>query len=189
MTDPALSAQPDPARPDPYVPATAAAPLRAPEGTDPSTVWIWLILVIPVLQFLPVFVIDWEAVIVASLTDTTGVGASAALFSPGYIALIAVGWIGTALLIGFAFLDWRELKRRGVPQPFHWAWMFLVLAVSYAVYPIGRAVVANRRTGRGLGVMWITIATLVAGLIAGIALTAVLVQLTIDNIDLVTFGP
>lgn len=176
-------------QPDPYSRATPAAALRAPEGTDPSTVWIWLILAIPVVQFLPVLVIDWNAFIVATLSDPSGLGAYSVLLTPGYLALIAIGWIGTALLIWFAFLDWRELKRRGVPQPFHWAWMFLVLAVSYAVYPIGRAVVANRRTGRGLGVMWITIATLVAGLIAGIVLTAVLVQLTIDNLDLVTFGP
>lgn len=187
MTD--AAPQPDPYRPDPYTPATPAAQLRAPEGTDPSTPWIWLILVIPIVQFLPVFLIDWESFIVASITDTTGLGATSALFSPGYVALIALGWIGNALLIWFAYLDWRELKRRGVPQPFHWAWMFLVLAVSYAVYPIGRAVVAKRRTGRGLEVMWITIATLVAGLVAGVVLSIVLVQLVIANLDLVTVGP
>jgi hypothetical protein len=184
MTDPAPSAQPDP-----YARTTPAAELTAPPGTDPSTPWIWAILVIPIVQFLPIFLIDWNAFIVASITDTTGLGATAALFSPGYVALIAVGWIGTALLIWFAYLDWKELKRRGVPQPFHWAWMFLVLAVSYAVYPIGRAVVAKRRTGRGLEVMWITIATLVAGLVAGVVLSIVLVQLVIANLDLVTFGP
>lgn len=175
--------------PDPYSRATPAAELTAPPGTDPSTTWIWLILAIPVVQFLPVFLIDWESFIVASITDSTGLGATAALFSPGYVALTAVGWIGTGLLIWFAYLDWSELKRRGVPQPFHWAWMFLVFAVSYAVYPIGRAVVANRRTGRGLEVMWITIATLVAGLVAGVVFTVVLIQLVFANLDLVTLAP
>jgi hypothetical protein len=50
------------------------------------------------------------------------------------------------------------LKLAGVPRPFHFAWVILY----NPVYVIGRAVVANRRTGRGLGMMWVSIAVLVS---------------------------
>jgi hypothetical protein len=184
VTDPAPYAQPDP-----YSRATPAAQLRAPEGTDPYTPWIWLILVIPVVQFLPVLFIDWDNFVRLSLGDGGAFAEGPVFFSPAFLALQAASWIGTALMVWFAYLDWRELNRRGVPQPFHWAWIFLTLAVSYAVYTIGRSVVVQRRTGRGIAPMWITIATLVAGFIASITIGVVVSQLIIANLDLVTFGP
>lgn len=160
----------------PYTAGTAVAEQKAPEGTDANTPWIWAILLIPVIQTLPLFFIDWTSYLEATINDPTGLSAYSALLSPAYLTLIAFGWIGTALLIVFAYLDWRELKRRGVPQPFHWAWMFLTLVVSWAVYTIGRAVVANKRTGSGLGVMWATIGLLVAGLVVIIWITASIIQ-------------
>jgi hypothetical protein len=185
MTEP----YPTPAQPDPYRREAPAAALRAPEGTDPYTRWIWFILAIPVVQTLPIFFIDWSAFVEASVSDPTGLGVYATLFSPAYVALIAFGWIGTGLMIWFAYLDWRELNQRGVPQPFHWAWIFLTLAISYAVYTIGRSVVVKRRTGHGLAPMWITIATIVAGFIVGIWISAVIFQLIFDTINTMSFAP
>lgn len=184
MTEPAPYSAPDP-----YSRATPAAALRAPEGTDPYTPWIWLIVAIPVVQTLPIFFIDWSAFISASMSDPTGLGPYAVLFSPAYLVLMAFGWIGLGLQIWFAYLDWRELQRRGVPQPFHWAWIFLALAVSYAVYAIGRSVVVKRRTGRGLAPMWVTIATIVGGFVIGIWLTVVIFQLVFDAVMMMPFGP
>ena len=157
----------------PYTAGAAIAEQKAPEGTNPNTSWIWAILLIPVIQTLPLFFIDWTAYIEASISDPTGLSSTTALFSPAYLTSLAFGWIGTGLMIWFAYLDWRELKRRGVPQPFHWAWMFLVLAVSWGVYTIGRAVVAKKRTGSCLSVMWVSIGLLVAGffVIIGIAVS------------------
>jgi hypothetical protein len=182
VTDPA----PDPtpyAQPNPYTPQTPASELKAPPGTDPSTPWIWLILVIPIVQTLPIFFIDWTTFIEASIADPTGLSAYGLFLSPAYVALIALGWIGTGFMIWFAYLDWRELKRRGVPQPFHWAWIFLTLAVSFAVYTIGRAVVAQRRTGIGLSVMWATIGLIVGGFIVAITVTVSIVQQAFDVIS------
>ncbi|MFN4001791.1 hypothetical protein [Microcella sp.] len=176
MTDPA-------AQPDPYSRATPAAELKAPPGTDPSTPWIWAILVIPIVQTLPIFFIDWTSYIEASIADPTGLSASALLFSPAYIALFVLGWAGVGLMIWFAYLDWRELQRRGVPQPFHWAWIFLTFAVSFAVYTIGRAVVAHRRTGTGLSVMWATIGIIVGGFVVGIAVAVSIVQQAVSVIS------
>ena len=67
-----------------------------------------------------------------------------------------------ALVVVFAWLDYRELGRRGVPRPFHWAWSFFVVAgAGTLVTVIGRSVVVRRRTGSGLWPIWITIIVLV----------------------------
>ena len=167
----------------------AAMPTAAPEGTDPYTTWIWPLLVIPVLQLLSVFLIDWEQFIVTSLTDTSVAGQAALFATPGYVAVTALGWITNILFVLFAFLDWRELRRRGVPRPFHWAWSFLVLASAWPVYPIGRAIVARRRTGRGMASLWFTIATIVLAIIITIGLTIYIVQFALTNIDLTNLAP
>ncbi len=173
----------------PYSTAAAAQALRAPEGTDPNTPWIWLIVFLPWLPTLGLLFIDWSGYIEALLTDPTGMSAVTFLVTPGYLLMIALGWITTGLIIWFAYLDWRELKRRGVPQPFHWAWIFLTFVVSYGVYTIGRAVVANRRTGQGLSVMWVTIATFVAAFMLGIALSIFLTVQIINGVSTMTFAP
>lgn len=168
--------EPYPTSPDPYSRELSPAALKAPAGTDPYTLWIWLIVAIPVVQTLPIFFIDWTAYIEATLADPTGLGAYSALFSPAFVALTVFGWVGTGLMIWFAYLDWRDLKARGVPQPFHWAWIFLTFVVSYAVYTIGRSVVVVRRTGRGWAPMWITIATIVATFVVGIWIMVVMFE-------------
>jgi hypothetical protein len=176
-------------QPEPYRPQQPAAELKAPPGTDPSTPWIWLILLIPIVQTLPIFFLDWSAFVEATLMDPTGLSTFTLFASPAYVALIALGWIGTGLMIWFAYLDWRELQRRGVPQPFHWAWIFLTFVISYAVYTIGRSVVAHRRTGTGLSVMWVTIGTIVVGLIAGIWFAVVLTQMIFDAVLMMPLAP
>jgi hypothetical protein len=174
---------------NPYASAPTAANLRAPEGTAPYTPWIWLIVAIPVLQAIPIVFIDWQAFINASLLDPTGVEAFTLFFSPAYIAITLFSFVGTGLTILFAYLDWRELRRRGVPQPFHWAWIFLIFAVGHFVYTIGRSIVVNRRIGRGLAPIWVTIATFVGGMVASIWLTVVLSQQFFDALLLTSFGP
>ncbi len=76
-----------------------------------------------------------------------------------------------AATIVFAFLDWRELKRRGVPAPFHWAFSFLALAGFGIVYPIGRSVVVKRRTGTSDRVLLVAILTIVVSFIVVIIFT------------------
>ena len=87
---------------------------------------------------------------------------------PAFIISTVLSWVIIAATILFSYLDYRELKKRGIPQPFHWGFAFLALAGFGIVYPIGRAVVTNRRGAGGLVVMWIAIATVVLGLIIGI---------------------
>jgi hypothetical protein len=140
-------------------PLPVVAPLlRAPDGTNPGTAWFWLLAIgVPVLQLLELIPasIFVSQVISASSDVTTIVNAE---FSPSYLVLLLSGWFIDAVCIVFAALDWRELRQRGVPQPFHWGWSFFVLAIGWpAVYMIGRAVVAKRRTGRGMAPLWVYI--------------------------------
>ena len=75
-------------------------------------------------------------------------------------------------MIGFSWLDYRELGRRGVDRPFHWAWSFL----SSAVYVIGRGVIVRRvAPRRGLVPIWVMIAvTGVSLIITGTLLAALM---------------
>jgi hypothetical protein len=170
-----------------------AAPLKAPDGTSPHTIWAWLIavtvaaqglLVIPILvtysQVMP------RLMSVAAEMGTSSTASSAymremmgvygQLFgsSFGYIAL---SWLLVGASILFAGLDWRELKARGVPQPFHWAYAFFAfVGASVFVYLIGRTVVLRRRTGNGGGgPLWVVIAITVAGTIGAIVWSSFLV--------------
>ena len=144
--------------------------LRAPEGVRWNTVWIWLVVVLPYIPSFGIFTIDWSRMFdISSLSSgsSSGPGQAAMLsmmLSPGYLFAVFGGMIAYGLSVWFAYLDRRELERRGVPRPFHWAWAFL----TYAVYPIGRSVVVRRRTGHGISPMWVSIALMVLSLILGI---------------------
>ncbi|MEN9620046.1 MAG: hypothetical protein RL499_239 [Actinomycetota bacterium] len=210
MTDPAVSSTPAGWYPDPagsaqrrwwdgtqwtdtletpYSAGAAVQALRAPDGTDPNTPWIWLIVFLPMVSSLGLLFIDWSDYVEGLLTDPTGLSAYSFLLSPAYLVSLVLGWIVTGLLIWFAYLDWRELKQRGVPEPFHWAWIFLMFVVSYGIYTIGRAVVANRRTGKGLSVMWATIATFVVSFIIAIVVTIVMTVQIFEAVSSMTFAP
>lgn len=140
----------------PYNYSANAATLTAPAGTEWSTGWIWLIVLMPLVSMFSIFAIDARSMFsVDVMTDPTAM--MGAIYSPGYFVVLALGWIIYALSVWFSYLDWRELGRRGVPRPFHWAWSFL----QSGVYPIGRSVVAKRRIGRGISPMWVTIGVLV----------------------------
>lgn len=144
---------------DPYAPA---AVLKAPEGTVTNTVWIWLIIALPLLPLLGLLTIDWGSFFdFASYSSTDPsrlIAAELALFlSPGYLGAIIGGWLVYALNAFFAYRDWKFLQDAGVPRPFHFAWVFL----SSTIYTIGRAVVVKRRTGHGSAVLWASIGAIV----------------------------
>lgn len=157
--------------------SATAADLKAPEGTEWNTAWIWLIVLLPLIPMIGLFSIDWGSLI--NLNDPTGMSSLAFLVSPGYLVASVGGWVVYGLCVWFAYLDWRELGRRGVPRPFHWAWTFL----SSAVYAIGRSVVVRKRTGRGIAPMWATIATLVISFGAAIYIMAVVMAAVFDAVS------
>ncbi len=147
-----------------------AGALRAPAGTNGNTVWGWLIAASPVVSAIvtiPLFfwVNDIDAV---SSNDPNAI--VAAIFSPSYFISAGLGIVLYALVVVAGALDHRELLRRGVPRPFHWAWGFLEAPI---VYMIGRSVVVKRRTGGGLGPLWLFIGLEVAAFIYSIVLVVI----------------
>lgn len=144
------------------VPGAPATALAAPEGAVTNTVWIWLIVALPLLPLLLLLTIDWSSLFdIASYSSGDPSGALAAqmavFLSPGYLGAIVGGWIVYGLNAFFAYRDWKFLQAAAVPKPFHFAWVFL----SSSVYTIGRAVVVKRRTGHGSAVLWASIGAIV----------------------------
>lgn len=139
----------------------AAAPVN--HGVPTDTVWVWLIVALPIVQLLVLFMFDWRSLLEQSLTAAllSGEGgdpSSVVNFSL-QTTFVSVGMSLVSLVLGglsvlFAFLDWRQLRTRGFQKPFHWAWAFFVFVVTAGVYVIGRGIVLRRQTGKGLGPIW-----------------------------------
>jgi Protein of unknown function (DUF2510) len=153
--------------------AQVGGALKAPAGTNPNTVWVWILAVLPLLGLASLFLFNpapyFRSVMSDAGSDPTLVyrAEMAFLTSPGYLILVALGFVTYAITVLFAGLDWRQLKVLGVPKPFHWAWTFLP-SYGQFVYMIGRFVIVKRRTGTGLAPLWVWIATIVVVFIAGI---------------------
>ena len=177
----------------------APPPLRAPEGTKAGTVWIWVFVALPIVELIasiPLLVgIGDLYAKMFSLIDVTGqaptsaavqdvIGASLAFLGPMlWVTLLGYQLMGVGVLFGW--LDWRELRRRGVPKPFHWAWGFFAFAgAGTLVYLIGRSIVVRRRTGGGLAPLWTGIVVYVVIVIATIVWAAWLVATMLGAINL-----
>ena len=134
-----------PGQPVPYGGAPAAT--RVPEGTPVDTIWIWLIVVLPVLAVLPLFLWDFEGYMEQTMNPSASpmVTALGPYTDPWYLVATFGGWIVYGLSVWFAALDSAALAKLGYQRRFHWAWAFL----SSVVYVIGRSVVVRRQAGRG----------------------------------------
>jgi len=158
----------------------AAGALTAPAGTDWRTPWIWLILILPVLPIIPVLFLDWSSLVELDpvTLEPDPAAQFAILTSPAYWLSVVGGWIAYGLAVVLAYLDWKELRRRGVSSPFHWAWTFL----SAYVYGIGRGVVMQRRIGAGIVVMWVAIAIIALSMVLGIVISVLAVGAVIAQV-------
>ena len=146
---------------------------KAPAGTKTGTVWIWIIVLLPLLSISSLFLIDVTAYMRDLLTNPTSLAALFSLYvSPGFIATVVLSFVLYALTVVFAVLDYRTLVARGVPRPFHWAFAFL----GPMVYVIGRSVVVKIRTGQGLGPLWGTIAVFGVSMIVSLVWTVLITQ-------------
>ncbi len=134
--------------------------LTAPEGTQWNTPWIWLLVVLPQLSAITAYLF----LLVPDAFGDTGLQYYESESFASFIPLI-IGVIAYAIGVGCAYLDFRELRNRGVPRPFHWAWGF---ANNWAVYTIGRSIVVKSRTGKGLAPLWVTAGIFVAGVLVSI---------------------
>lgn len=147
------------------------------DGTPPGTVWVWLIAIVPTLQVVSLLLFDWQEFVrtfippyrdfltllrfdreelARSFEENGLLGAVPPEVVPGYVdsgILIVLGiavllWVFTVV---FAALDHRELKARQIQRPFPWTFVFL----GVPLYVLGRSLVIDRRTGSGLGPLWV----------------------------------
>ncbi|WP_167494177.1 DUF2510 domain-containing protein [Microbacterium hydrothermale] len=145
--------------------ASAAPAPRTDIATN--TVWVWLLAVLPLVGVLALFLFDWSTFIQESIYAQVYGGGSTATETIVSAVTTLVSVVYYAVTVLFAFLDWRQLRARGVERPFHWAWSFFVVIISSGlVYVIGRAIILRKRTRGGLAPMWVAIAVNVVSLIA-----------------------
>ena len=147
--------------------------LVAPAGTKTGTVWIWLIVLLPLLSISSLFLIDVTGYVRELVTDPTSLAALFSLYvSPGFLITLGLSLVLYALTVIFAVRDHQTLVQRGVPRPFHWGFAFF----GPVVYTIGRSVVVKIRTGQGLGPLWGAIAVFGVSMIVSLAWTVWLTQ-------------
>jgi hypothetical protein len=154
---------------------------KAPEGTQPNTIMGWLNAASPVLLLIDVIPLYfWSTNVFSGLNISATTSPNEVLareFNPTYAVILLLAFASMALFVVFAALDWRTLRKNGVPAPFHWAWSFFTL-ISFGglVYVIGRAIVVRRRTDKsGAGPMILYIVLMGAYLIASIVVVIVVV--------------
>ncbi|GAA4267884.1 DUF2510 domain-containing protein [Frondihabitans peucedani] len=159
-----LTAPPVAAGAQPEAPWAQDRPLLG-EGTSVSTVFIWAIVLLPVLA-LPLSFLYTPSVHVETVRPG-GIRTldPASIYTPAYFVSVGSSLALYGLTVVLAFFDRRELLRRGMVRPFHWAWAFLYTPV----YVIGRSVIVHRvAPRRGLWPMWIYIGVVVIVLVLGI---------------------
>lgn len=156
-------AAPPPSQVAPSAPFEAAPRPRVPEGTPVDTVWIWLVVALPILPAVAFFFWDLEGYLMRSMAAPDDPMVQLQMYAdPAYLTSIVLGWTVYGVTVWFAALDSAALRALGYPRRFHWAWAFL----SPLIYVIGRSVVVKRQAGRGSAPMWVAIALYVVVLIA-----------------------
>jgi energy-converting hydrogenase Eha subunit A len=135
---------------------TIAAELPAPaeKRSSTNTVWIWVLLFLPLAWVVLLFAPDvGGALALAQSGRVPGSFAPVLVWLITSAVVIVLGTVALgALGLLSAYRDCLRLRRMPIEQPFRWAWQFTAL-VGLPVYAIGRAVVVRRRTGRGLAVL------------------------------------
>ena len=144
-------------------PTALVAPERS-AALKPNTVWIWIFVLLPLVQFaeVPLFVANlFQRAASAGLSNPS---AAARIYASASSNLVfdGIGFVLFGILVLLAGLDFRALRAGGVVRPFHWAWAFL----GSIVYIIGRTVVVRRRTGSGVAPLWVYIGLIVGYLVA-----------------------
>jgi len=139
---------------------------HAPEGTNPTTPWAWVIALWPLLGLVSTGV---SAALGAY--GPSVLGARSSSFGDETLVIYAIAFVGWVGFIAVAFFDYRELVNRMVPSPFHWLFAIIPLPI---IYVIGRSVVVYSRTRRGLAPLFVWIGAGAFNLVASIAIGFVL---------------
>jgi hypothetical protein len=151
-----------------------------PASTPVNTPWIWVIVFLPLLPYVPFFFWDFGAF----MTVPPNPSAISNFFAV-YVAILLFSVISYGINVWFSFLDWRDLERRGVVRPFHWAWGFVP---SWPVYLIGRTVIVHQVSKRGLGPIWGYVGMFVANIAISLVWTLWIMQSMMQNFPYDSFS-
>ena len=145
-----------------------------PASTPVGNVFIWVIVLLPIIPLMLTFGIDFRGIMQQAIDNPAN--PLAIYSSPGYLALVLSGWVILAVTVVLAWFDERRLLASGFDRPFPWGWAFL----SY-VYIIGRAVVVRRRSGRGLAPLFVWIGIYAVSFIVSIGQVATAISFISQN--------
>ncbi|WP_317230147.1 DUF2510 domain-containing protein [Clavibacter sp. MX14-G9D] len=165
-----------------YAPPAYAAPTpppQAPAGTSPFTWAVWVLAALPVISILLALSVDYRAALEMGARGPRPDAAVASALSS------LVQFLMWAASVALAYFDHRDLTRRGIVRPFHWAWAFI--PVAGGVYLIGRSIVVRRRIpgspANALAPIWLWI-----GLIAIVAFVSIVKALEAVTAGLQMYG-
>jgi len=139
------------------------------------SVWIWLIVLLPLLSLGSFFLWQPNFDYLSSPGSLATPGYESrylsSMFTPGYFVILGLSFVSYGLTALFAWRDSIWLRAQGVVRPFSWPWVFIP---SYGglVYVIGRSVIVRRVAApRGLAPIWVLIAVVVLGFVVAIVWT------------------
>ncbi|MBF4617760.1 DUF2510 domain-containing protein [Clavibacter sp. VKM Ac-2873] len=128
-----------------YTPQQYAAPTpppQVPAATPPFTWAIWVLAALPVISLISILGLDLRQTMTPMQYGRGAVSPDLGL-SVGYVVAQLVSFLVWGGSVALAYVDWRDLTRRGIARPFHWAWAFI--PVVGGVYLIGRSIIVRRR--------------------------------------------
>jgi hypothetical protein len=161
-------------------PSAAGRPVRPalPSDRPVYNVWIWLIVLLPLLSYASLLLwrpnFDYLGAVSAPGSVASAYSSMySSILSPGYFAILFLGWIVYGLTAVFAWRDVVWLRAQGVVRPFSWPWVFL----GGVVYVIGRSVIVHRvAKPRGRAPIWVLIAVIAFGFLISIVWTGMMMS-------------
>jgi hypothetical protein len=168
--------------------ATGAAPRPTLPADRPIySVWVWLIVLLPLLSYASFLLwqpnFDYLNALnyQPSTSDVASMYSSmlSSILTPGYFAIILLTWVIYGVTVVFAWRDVVWLRTQGVVRPFSWPWVFL----GGLVYVIGRSVIVYRvAKPRGRAPIWVLIAVIAFGFVVSLVWSALLMSSMFSNL-------
>jgi hypothetical protein len=172
-------------------PYAAARPERPalPSDRPVYNVWIWLIVLLPLLSFGAFFFWQPNFDYLGEFSSPSSIGSAysamfSSVFTPGYFVIVALGLVSYGLIAVFAWRDVVWLRAQGVVRPFSWPWAFIP-GYGGLIYTIGRSVIVYRvAKPRGRAPIWVMIAVFVLGLLISMIWTFMLMSTMFSNLPI-----
>ncbi|MGO4803793.1 DUF2510 domain-containing protein [Arthrobacter sp. 2MCAF15] len=148
---------------------------RISDKTPVYNAYIWTIVALPLVSL--ILLMFWNPVFRLRTVGPRQIQTldPASIFTAPYFILVATSFVLYGVSALLAYLDWDRLRKDGVVRPFHWAWVFL----SLALYVIGRSVIVHEvAPRRGLAPLWAMIGvTLLTVVLTGLKMSALVATL------------